>query len=119
MKKSEIVVGGKYKARISGNFVTVEVLAIREISKFFRTNYRGESEYRYATVYDVLNLKTGRKTTFQSATKFRGPALPEKASTQKLFKWMLSSMYISSLKNYLSEFRDPTAVRLRISYCGD
>jgi len=33
MKKQQIVIGGEYQARVSGNFVTVRVDAIRELSK--------------------------------------------------------------------------------------
>ena len=63
MKKHEIVVGGHYQARISGNFVTVKVESIRQREGYGTTRDR--------TVYDVLNLKTGRRTTFDSAAKFR------------------------------------------------
>lgn len=61
MKKAEIKVGGLYTARVSGNFVTVRVDKIRV----------GTSFDRDCTYYDVTNLKTGRKTTFRSAAKFR------------------------------------------------
>lgn len=63
MKKAEIKLGGLYSAWVSGNYVTVRVDAIRE-----RDDYKGRS----VTVYDVTNLRTGRKTTFRSAAKFRG-----------------------------------------------
>lgn len=62
MKRAEIKVGGKYQARVSGNFVTVQVDAIRK--------RRGFAD-REETVYDVTNLRTGRKITFRSAAKFR------------------------------------------------
>lgn len=70
MKKNEIVVGGLYNARISGNFVTVRVDAIRETF-----DHRDKS----STVFDVTNLKTGRKVTFRSAMKFRSKAAEPKA----------------------------------------
>lgn len=66
MKKSEIKVGDRYSARISGNFVTVEVLSI---DKRPATSYR-----KAGTAYTVKNLKTGRTVVFRSATKFRGKA---------------------------------------------
>lgn len=72
MKKAEIKVGGHYKAKVSGNLVTVRVDEIREVAgvrpMFGRTPY--------SNVYDVTNLKTGRKTTFRSAAKFRSVAGP-------------------------------------------
>ena len=64
MKKHEIKVGGLYLAKVSGVVTTVRVDAIRE----------GTSFNRDATFYDVANLRTGRKTTFRSAAKFRGLA---------------------------------------------
>ena len=66
MLKKQIHVGGKYYAKISGNVVPVRVDAIREVFT---------SSFSYSPsrdVYDVTNLKTGRKTTFRSAQKFRG-----------------------------------------------
>ena len=65
MKKKDITIGGKYVARVSGNFVTVRVDAKRE-----RFDHKGKCK----EVYDVTNLKTGRKLTFQSAAKFRWQA---------------------------------------------
>lgn len=67
MKQNEIKVGGTYLARVSGMIVPVRVDAIRE---------RMAAPYnrpRKAMAYDVTNLATGRKTTFRSAAKFRGP----------------------------------------------
>ncbi len=65
MKKSEIQVGGKYLAKVSGSVTTVRVDAIK--NRY--TNSRGQLLYRQH--YDVTNLKTNRKTTFRSAAKFR------------------------------------------------
>jgi len=62
MKAAQIKVGGTYHARVSGNYVTVRVDAIRE---------RFDHKDRSRTVYDVTNLNTGRKLVFQSAMKFR------------------------------------------------
>lgn len=63
MKKDQIVVGGLYAARVSGRIVTVRVDNIRELVV--------SNDYRGKTVYDVTNLDTGRKLTFQSCQKFR------------------------------------------------
>ena len=71
MLKSQIKVGGHYQSRISGNFVTVRVDSITEKSPSWGKAY---------TAYSVTNLKTGRKVTFRSAAKFRGPAV---AATDK------------------------------------
>ena len=65
MKKSEIQVGKRYVAKVSGKLTTVRVDAIRE-----RFDHKDKS----TTVYDVTNLSTNRKTTFRSAAKFRQPA---------------------------------------------
>ena len=63
MKKSEIVVGGKYLAKVGDSITTVRVDAIRERA------YMSGGQAQH--VYDVTNLRTGRKTTFRSAAKFR------------------------------------------------
>jgi hypothetical protein len=65
VKASEIVVGGLYRAKVSGSVVTVRVDAVRETS-----DWKGRSK----TLYDVTNLSTGRKTTFRSASRFRSRA---------------------------------------------
>ena len=86
MKKSQIKVGGHYLARVSRNLVTVRVDAIRERSG--GGTYPGSISG--GTSYDVTNLKTGRKTTFRSAQKFRGavmtkePAVATKRQVEKL-----------------------------------
>ena len=77
MKKNEIVVGGKYTAKVSGKLTTVRVDAVRHLDQPQLGGYRGRNE----TVYDVTNLATGRKTTFHSAAKFRSMA---NVSTQKI-----------------------------------
>lgn len=63
MKKAEIKVGGYYKAKVSGNIVTVRVDDIED-----NNSWPGR---KASTRYAVTNLKTGRKTTFRSAAKFR------------------------------------------------
>jgi hypothetical protein len=61
MKKSEIQVGGLYVAKVSRQLVTIRVDEIRE------RNWGPTGQLSY----DVTNLRTGRKTTFRSAAKFR------------------------------------------------
>ena len=61
MKKDQIQVGQCYLAKVSNNVVPVRVTGI---DNHPRTD---------AAMYHVINLKTGRKTTFQSATRFRCP----------------------------------------------
>ena len=63
MKKNEIVVGGLYRAKVSGKLTTVRVDDIREDEGF--------GTRKASTRYDLTNLVTGRKTTFRSAAKFR------------------------------------------------
>lgn len=63
MKKGEIKVGGHYRARISGNLVTVRVEKINR-------QYTGGGNQKLRTVYHVFNLDTGRRTQFNSVMKF-------------------------------------------------
>lgn len=67
MRKEEIKVGGVYCAKVSGKLTEVRVDAIRVDNWTSR---------RSTTSYDVTNLKTGRKTRFRSATKFRWQSVP-------------------------------------------
>ena len=79
MKANEIHIGSTYTARVSGNFVTVRVDAIRE-------HITRASEPRRLS-YDVTNLTTGRKLVFRSAQKFRSlakPAAPKPSFEQQI-----------------------------------
>lgn len=88
MKKSEITVGGLYRAKVSGRVVTVKVEAIREVEKtMYRNGYTGMRTYYFAPVYDVLNTATGRRTTFRSAARFRGNALTDAQQAQRLAEY--------------------------------
>lgn len=58
MKAKDIKVGGKYVAKVSNRLTVVVVTGTRE-------NYNGR------TVYDVINVRTGRRLWFSSAAKFR------------------------------------------------
>jgi len=79
MKKSEIVVGGNYIAKVSGRLVTVRVDAIREAS-LSDYSFRMNNGFRY----DVTNLLTDRKTTFRSAAKFRQVASLQQAAQAEI-----------------------------------
>lgn len=57
-----ITIGRYYKAKVSGNIVTVRV---DEIAYKPTSTCKGPDAY-----YHVTNLKTGRKATFSSAQKF-------------------------------------------------
>jgi hypothetical protein len=72
VKKQDIIVGGVYRARVSGRITTVRVEDI-DVAAIRRGYSDGQ---RTATLYHVTNLTTGRKTTFRSAQKFIQPASP-------------------------------------------
>lgn len=71
MKKSEIKVGGHYRAKVNDKVVTVRVDAVRDGGS---DRVGGSRMARY----DVTNLSTGRKTTFRSAMKFLSEVKPVK-----------------------------------------
>lgn len=60
MHQIDIATGGLYTAKVNGKLTTVRVDEIR-----MNANRR---------VYDVTNLKTGRRTYFRSARKFQSRA---------------------------------------------
>ena len=68
MKISEIEVGGRYTAKVSGVLTVVRVLAIRDTC-----SHNG----RARSVIDAVNERTGRHTTFRSAARLRRPARKE------------------------------------------
>ena len=63
MKAKNIHVGDHYKAKISGQLVTVRVDAIVQETEYPSRDLR--------TYYQVTNLRTGRPNEFRSAAKFR------------------------------------------------
>lgn len=67
MKKAEIRVGGIYLAKVNGMLANVRVDEIRQVRA-----YAGMT-----THYEVINLKSGRKTVFRSAAKFRSEVVDE------------------------------------------
>jgi len=75
MKISEINIGDRCMARVSGGLTVVRVLAIREA-----WTARGDSR----RVIDVVNERTGRRLTFRSAARLRrhaGNPQPAKEAT--------------------------------------
>lgn len=65
MKSKQIEVGKFYLAKVSGKLTTVR------IDRIYENIYNGRSGRRSEQRYNVTNTKTGRKTTFRSAAKFR------------------------------------------------
>jgi len=76
MKKSEIVIGGNYIAKVSNKETVVRVDSIRETTTI-RAGKLSDTQ-----VYDVTNLATKRTTTCRSAAKFRCPAPVETAAIE-------------------------------------
>lgn len=70
MKIADVQVGGRYIAKVSGVLTTVRVLGLREVPP----PWHGATSDRWRTRIDVVNERTGRKTTFSSAAKLRRPA---------------------------------------------
>ena len=66
MHKDEIVVGGRYIAKVNNKLTTVVVTGIHVY------DYGGSM--RKERSYSVKNLLTGRETSFRSAAKFRSVA---------------------------------------------
>jgi hypothetical protein len=83
MKKSEIKVGCEYITKVSNKLTTVRVDKIGKV--------QGNDYHQGGTHYDVTNLTTGRKTTFQSAAKFHRevPARGSKKYKQLPFSVMV------------------------------
>ena len=84
MKKSEIRVGGHYRAKVSGKLVTVRVDSYGE-GRDHMTN-------RHVVAYYVTNLSTDRKTTFRSAARFREEVKPGTSAYNDLAVTVMSRM---------------------------
>jgi hypothetical protein len=63
MKLKDVQVGGRYRAKVSGQLVTVRVVDLRETFAF-----RGG---RSKTVIEAVNEATGRRITLRSAQRLR------------------------------------------------
>jgi hypothetical protein len=73
MKAKDIVVGRKYIGKVGVNVTVVRVDKInKDIIKGYSMGGR-----KYGVNYSVTNLKTGRQTVFNTASKFRREATPE------------------------------------------
>lgn len=70
MKIADVQVSGRYLAKFSGVLTTVRVLGIREVP----SAWHGDQNGRWRTRLDVVNERTGRKTTLASAARLRRPA---------------------------------------------
>jgi len=70
MKIADVQVGGRYVAKVSGLLTTVRVVGIREVPP----PWHGATSDRWRTRINVVNERTGRKTTFASAARLRRPA---------------------------------------------
>jgi hypothetical protein len=68
MRLADVQVGDRYLAKVSGQLTTVRILAIREVPPA----WHGGGNWRKRI--DVINERTGRKTTFASASRLRGTA---------------------------------------------
>lgn len=71
MKAEEIIVGGVYIAKVSRQLVPCKVLRITKQEAFRAPPLSGRRSRSAKTFYAVENLRTGRETTFRSASKFR------------------------------------------------
>lgn len=79
MKKSEIIIGGRYTARVSTRLTVVQVLSVSERGGI--PGRSGEKSKPSTTRYTVVNLLTQRETVFRSASRFR-EALSDAISLQ-------------------------------------
>ena len=66
MKLSEIQVGGRYRAKVSGRLVVVRVSKIEQAPAFSVT-----SGNHYRTRIEVVNEATGRRIILRSAQRLR------------------------------------------------
>ncbi|MCW5775752.1 MAG: hypothetical protein KIS87_04820 [Phycisphaeraceae bacterium] len=66
MKISDIDIGGRYVARVSGVLTVVRVTRVYEAWSAL--------DGRTCRYIDVVNERTGRRTTFRSAARLRRPA---------------------------------------------
>lgn len=79
MKAKDIRQGSIYEAKVSGKLTRVRVDRIESVV-VPRYGWRalGNNGRRNSTQYHVTNLRTGRKTVFRSAAKFRREVQPNR-----------------------------------------
>ena len=66
MKLSEIEVGGRYRANVSGHLVVVRVEKVEQVPAFSVT-----SGNHFRTRIEVVNEATGRRIMFRSPQRLR------------------------------------------------
>ncbi len=84
MKGSEIKVGGRYVAKVSGRLVPVRVTGTRERATMRRTGgdyTRAGYEATTRLAWDCVNETTGRAVVVKSAQRFRGEVVAERTLT--------------------------------------
>jgi hypothetical protein len=94
MKANEVKVGGVYVAKVAGKLTEVKVTCIRE------------NAFGQRMLHDVVNLRTGRKTTFRSAAKFRREVPPPAGDEYKKRKGTASEAKVQRIVNKAKEARD-------------
>lgn len=82
MKANEIKVGDHYIAKVGVNITVVKVDSINKRDGYRPAGY-GQRGFAGRTTYSVTNVKTGRTTTFESASKFRRAATIEEIRKAK------------------------------------
>lgn len=97
MKRSDIIVGHKYQAEVSGKSVVVQVEKIRRANKA-----KNGEKYVPQTVYDVVNLSTRRLLTF-TLERFLAPVVetrkPPKPVRQSQPKTLETEMGVVVLRS--------------------
>ena len=73
MKKSEVHVGGRYHAKVSGHIAIVRVTEIKEIPP-----PSWSREGRWRTLIYAVNEATGKRVTIRSPQRLRAVARPER-----------------------------------------
>lgn len=73
MLRKDVKAGGHYVANVSGVRTVVHLKDIRQVQLGNRAGER----------FDVVNLKTGRRTSFHSAAKFQRPATAQEVAGAK------------------------------------
>lgn len=82
MKAEDIKVGGHYIAKVSNKLVTVRVTGID-----YHPSAKSDKAF-----YHVINLSTGRRTTFRSAQKFRSEVKQYQGTASPLAKAVVGPM---------------------------
>jgi AAA domain/UvrD-like helicase C-terminal domain len=103
VKQSEIKVGGHYVAKVSGKITTVRVDNIRKVEGFTASPLSGMRSRSDTTVYEVTNIRTGRRLSFHSAAKFRAPVKPVVQLKQVIQEYIHPSPILGRPSNPLAD----------------